>query len=207
MKTVGLIVNPVAGMGGKVGLKGSDGPEVLRLARELGATPEAPQRVGQALAAFSGSRDPLEWITCPAEMGEDICRRAGLDPLILSSAKGRETTWEDTERAARQLVGQRGGPAAVRGRGRHRPECLQGRGQGRLVTLGIPAGVKIHSAVYAVTPRDAGEVARGFLEGGLRSVREGEVMDIDEESYRQGWSKPGSTAICGCRWKTAMSKG
>ena len=185
MKTVGLIVNPVAGMGGKVGLKGSDGPEVLRLARELGATPEAPQRVGQALAAFSESRDPLQWITCPGEMGEDICRRAGLDPLILSSRRRRETTWEDTERAAGQLLDREVDLLLFAGGdGTARNVC---RAVGsRLVTLGIPAGVKIHSAVYAVTPRDAGEVARRFLEGGLRSVREGEVMDIDEESYRQG---------------------
>lgn len=185
MKTVGLIVNPVAGMGGKVGLKGSDGPEVLRLARELGATPEAPRRVGQALAAFSRSRTPLEWITCPGAMGEDSCRRAGLDPLILGSTKGRETTWEDTERAARQLSAREVDLLLFAGGdGTARNVC---RAVGsRLVTLGIPAGVKIHSAVYAVTPRDAGEVARGFLDGGLRSVREGEVMDIDEESYRRG---------------------
>ena len=185
MKTVGLIVNPVAGMGGKVGLKGSDGPEVLRLARELGATPEAPQRVSQALAAFSGSRDRLQWIACPGDMGEDVCRRAGLDPLILGSVMGRETTWEDTERAAGELLHREvdlllfaGGDGTAR-------NVCKAVGS-RLVTLGIPAGVKIHSAVYAVTPRDAGEVARRFLEGGLRTVREGEVMDIDEESYRQG---------------------
>lgn len=185
MKTVGLIVNPVAGMGGKVGLKGSDGPEVLRLARELGATPESPQRVSQALAALSESRNALQWITCPGEMGEDICRRAGLDPLILSSTQGRETTWEDTERAAGQLLDREVDLLLFAGGdGTARNVC---RAVGsRLVALGIPAGVKIHSAVYAVTPRDAGEVARRFLEGGLRSVREGEVMDIDEESYRHG---------------------
>ena len=185
MKTLGLIVNPVAGMGGKVGLKGSDGPEILRLARELGATPEAPRRVSQALAAFSGSRDPLRWMTCPGEMGEDICRRAGLDPLILGSTNGRESTWEDTEQAAGLLLDREVDLLLFAGGdGTARNVCkVVGNG---LVTLGIPAGVKIHSAVYAVTPRAAGEVARGYLEGGLRSVREGEVMDIDEESYRQG---------------------
>ncbi len=185
MKTLGLIVNPVAGMGGRVGLKGSDGPAVLRLARERGATPEAPQRVSQALAAFAQTGDPVEWITCPGEMGEDVCRGVGLAPLVLSSIRGRETTGEDTERAAGLLL-ERGVDLLLfaGGDGTARNVCTAVGN--RLVTLGIPAGVKIHSAVYAVTPRDAGELARRFLEGGLRSVREGEVMDIDEESFRQG---------------------
>ena len=185
MKTLGLIVNPVAGMGGRVGLKGSDGPEVLRLARERGATPEAPRRVSQALAAFAGTGDPVQWITCPGEMGEDVCCGVGLAPLVLSSIRGRETTWEDTERAAGLLL-ERGVDLLLfaGGDGTARNVCTAVGS--RLVTLGIPAGVKIHSAVYAVTPRDAGELARRFLQGGLRSVREGEVMDIDEESYRQG---------------------
>jgi predicted polyphosphate/ATP-dependent NAD kinase len=118
-------------------------------------------------------------------MGEDVCRRAGLDPLILGSTGGRETTWEDTERFAGQLLDREvdlllfaGGDGTAR-------NICKAVGSG-LVTLGIPAGVKIHSAVYAVTPRDAGDVAGRFLEGGVSRVREGEVMDIDEESYRQG---------------------
>jgi predicted polyphosphate/ATP-dependent NAD kinase len=52
--------------------------------------------------------------------------------------------------------------------------------------LGIPAGVKIHSAVYAVTPSSAGKVASMFLDGRLRSAIEAEVMDIDEEAFRGG---------------------
>ena len=185
MKSVGLIVNPIAGMGGKVGLKGSDGPEVLRLARKLGATPEAPKRVSQTLAAFAGMKEAVQWITCPRQMGEDVCRRAGLAPRILDSIGGRKTTWEDTEQAARQLLEREVDLLLFAGGdGTARNVC---KAVGRqLVTLGIPAGVKIHSAVYAVTPRDAGEVARGVLEGRLRGVREGEVMDIDEEAYRQG---------------------
>lgn len=119
------------------------------------------------------------------KMGGEVCRRAGLDSLILSSVGGRETTWEDTERAAGQLLDRGVDLLLFAGGGGTARNVCKAVGS-RLVTLGIPAGVKIHSAVYAVTPRDAGEVARRFLEGGLRSVREGEVMDIDEESYRQG---------------------
>ncbi len=185
MKTLGLIVNPVAGMGGKVGLKGSDGPEVLRMARERGATPEAPQRVSRALRAVAKTTESLQWITCPHEMGEDVCRAAGLAPKVLGSIRTGETTHEDTERAAEQLLEKQVDLLLFAGGdGTARDICRVVGSQ--LICLGIPAGVKIHSAVYAVTPRDAGEVAKMFLDGRLRSLREAEVMDIDEEAYRQG---------------------
>ena len=185
MKTLGLIVNPVAGMGGRVGLKGSDGTEVLRMARKLGATPEAPLRVSQALRTVAKMKERVQWITCPNEMGEDVCRAAGLVPRILGSIRTRDTTHEDTERAAKQLLEKQVDLLLFAGGdGTARDICRVVDNQ--LISLGIPAGVKIHSAVYAVTPRDAGEVARMFLEGRLKHLREAEVMDIDEESYRRG---------------------
>ncbi|MGH3240488.1 MAG: ATP-NAD kinase, partial [Spirillospora sp.] len=45
----GLVVNPVAGLGGRVGLKGSDGADVQAKARALGAEPMAGERAGLAL--------------------------------------------------------------------------------------------------------------------------------------------------------------
>jgi predicted polyphosphate/ATP-dependent NAD kinase len=52
--------------------------------------------------------------------------------------------------------------------------------------LGIPAGVKIYSAVYGITPHSAGELAAQFLRGGRVRLRESEVLDLDEASYRKG---------------------
>ena len=55
MKTIGFIINPVAGIGGRVGLKGSDGENIQTLARKKGAIPEAPLRGETALRVLKES--------------------------------------------------------------------------------------------------------------------------------------------------------
>ena len=61
-KRLGLIVNPVAGIGGRVGLKGSDGAEIQKKALELGAVPQSLNRAIQALERIKPV-DDLEVIT------------------------------------------------------------------------------------------------------------------------------------------------
>jgi predicted polyphosphate/ATP-dependent NAD kinase len=185
MKKLGLIVNPVAGMGGKVGLKGSDGPDVQRRARELGALPESARRAVDALKSLTALNDRIEVVTYPREMGEDVARECGFIPAVAGSIASGATTLDDTRRAAREmeemgvhLVLFSGGDGTAR-------DILDAVGR-RITVLGIPAGVKVHSAVYAVNPRSAGMVARMFLEDRLDGVRDAEVMDIDEDAFREG---------------------
>ena len=210
MKRLGLIVNPVAGVGGRVGLKGSDGAEILRRALELGAVREAPRRARLALERLARVRDHVEVVTWPAEMGEDEARAAGFEPRVLGTFRGRPT-WAaverdhghdeaalgavgefvltspaDTEQAARDLVAAgvdlilfAGGDGTAR-------NICNAVGAG-VPVIGVPAGVKIHSAVYATTPAAAGDVAALFLHDrpAAARLREGEVMDIDEEAFRE----------------------
>ena len=185
MKKLGVIVNPIAGMGGRVGLKGSDGAEILRRARQLGARPESPRRAIEGLEVISRLKGGIEVLTYPAEMGEDECREAGLDATVIGSIQSGETTPRDTQTAAAEMVAA--GASLIffaGGDGTARNIC-DAIGEGAPV-VGIPAGVKIHSAVYAVTPRSAGEVAVRFLEGRLTETRAAEVMDIDEDAFREG---------------------
>ena len=184
MKKLGFLVNPVAGLGGRVGLKGSDGTEIIRKARELGAVPQSSCRAVQALGVLSRIKDRIAVTTYPAEMGEDAARECGLLPDVIGAIPKGATTAEDTVRAAREmedhgvdLILFAGGDGTAR-------DIYKAIGQ-RVPALGIPAGVKIHSGVYAVTPRHAGEVAVRFLEGKL-TVHDAEVMDIDEDAFRRG---------------------
>jgi len=181
---LGLIINPVAGIGGRVGLKGSDGADIQRKALELGAVPRAQERAIAALQRLS-SVEGLEVVTYPGEMGEGAARACGFEPTVIGSVAPGHTTAADTRQAARELLALgvdlllfAGGDGTAR-------DVYQAVGLD-LVALGIPAGVKIHSAVYATSPGSAGELAALYLEGRIDSVREAEVMDIDEEGVRQG---------------------
>jgi len=181
---LGFVVNPVAGMGGRVGLKGSDGIETLRRAKELGATESSPARAAEALRQLVSLRGELEILTYPGEMGEDEARSVGFEPKILGKIKAGETTSADTRAAASEmavlgvdLILFAGGD----GTARDIFEVIDGR----VPALGIPTGVKIHSGVFAVSPAAAGELATKYLRGEIRSVQESEVMDIDEDAFRE----------------------
>jgi len=183
-RRLGLIVNPVAGLGGRVGLKGSDGLAVQQQARALGALPQAGQRARQALERLRALPD-LELITYPGEMGEEAARACGFEPVVTGSIRPGQTTAQDTRDAA-LAMGQlpvdlllfAGGDGTAR-------DVYTALGTA-LPVLGIPAGVKIHSAVYATNPVNAGELALSYLRGGRISLREAEVMDLDEEAFRRG---------------------
>lgn len=185
MKKLGVIVNPIAGMGGRVGLKGTDGIETLAKARQLGAKPESHRRAVEALKVVSRLKPHIEILTYPAEMGEDECRAAGFDPVVIGAIQSGRTTAKDTQKAAEEMA--EAGVALLLfagGDGTARNVCDAVK-EG-IPVLGVPSGVKIHSAVYAVTPRSAGEVALWFLEERLRNTRSAEVMDIDENAFRAG---------------------
>ncbi|MEW6266159.1 MAG: ATP-NAD kinase family protein [Thermodesulfobacteriota bacterium] len=185
MRKLGVIVNPIAGIGGRVGLKGSDGPEVLRLARERGAEPEASERAREALLSVTLLADQIEVVTYPGEMGAEACLRAGLRPRVIGNIQAGQTTAADTEAAARQMLAEGVDLLLfVGGDGTARDICDVV--DERLPVIGVPAGVKIHSAVFAVNPHGAGLVAREYLERRLTRCRPAEVMDLDEDAFRQG---------------------
>ena len=183
-KRLGLIVNPIAGIGGRVGLKGSDGPDVQRRALDLGAVPRSSDRAAQALERVR-HLDDLEILTYPGEMGEDAARACGFVPTVVGSIQRGATTPRDTRNGARDMLRLGVGLLLFAGGDGTARDVYRAVGE-RLPVLGIPAGVKIHSAVFATNPMNAGELAGLYLQGRVTSLREAEVMDIDEQAFRQG---------------------
>lgn len=181
---LGLIVNPIAGMGGRVGLKGTDGRETLQKALELGAEPWAQDRTKQALKALLPLKNGIELVSCPHPMGEEIARECGFSPKILEVTIGEVTTALDTERLAKAMRRKKMDLLLFAGGdGTARDICSAV--ETSLVCLGIPAGVKIHSGVFASHPARAGELAAHFLRSSAKRTIEAEVMDVDEEKLRR----------------------
>lgn len=183
-KKLGLIVNPLAGIGGRVGLKGSDGVDTVKKAFDLGAEIISPDRAVETLKALSSEKERIELVTYPDEMGEEEAVASGFHPLVVGSIQTGQTTAEDTQRAAREikefgvdLILFVGGDGTAR-------DMYEAVGTS-IPVLGIPAGVKIHSSVYAVNPRRAADLIKVFLDG-RAPTQEMEVMDIDENLFRQG---------------------
>jgi predicted polyphosphate/ATP-dependent NAD kinase len=180
---LGLIINPLAGLGGTVGLKGSDGVAAQALA--LGAEPRAAARTRVALECLLPLLDRLEFATFAGAMGADLLAEMGFNYRLLGDPARSESSAADTRLAVGAL--QEAGVALILfagGDGTARDVCAVAKPDQPV--LGIPAGVKIHSGVYAISPRAAGELAKRLVEGGLVRLASGEVRDLDEAALRDG---------------------
>ena len=181
---LGFIVNPIAGMGGRVGLKGTDGEDILEKARSLGAIPESPDKAIKALEVLLPLKDELEIYTYPEEMGEIEALFLGFKPIVLGERKDKYTS-TDTEEAAKKML-EKGVDLILFAGGDGTARNIYNAIGSQVPVIGIPAGVKIHSSVYASHPRAAGQVVMKCLTGQEMETMEAEVMDIDEEAFRDG---------------------
>jgi len=178
---VGFIVNPIAGMGGSVGLKGTDGEETLKEAVSRGARPIAQVRAELAVQGLKDLKG-FEYVTCSGSMGASVLTKAGLPYKVVYAANDK-TTRTDTMQAVRVFIEQRVDLIVFAGGDGTARDILDAVGQ-RVPVLGIPAGVKMQSAVFAQTPEEVASAIRAFADS--RATREAEVVDVDEEGFREG---------------------
>jgi predicted polyphosphate/ATP-dependent NAD kinase len=182
-KTLGFIVNPIAGMGGAVGLKGTDGKDILEKAINLGAEPVAPARAESFLSELKTIRKDVRLIVGAGLMGETEAKKHGYSCKVFGE-KREQTSNEDTVEIAKRIANEGvdllifcGGDGTAR-------DVLNAVDK-QVPVLGVPTGVKMHSAVFAVDPKAAARIASRFLRKQL-PLWEAEVMDIDEEAFRRG---------------------
>ncbi|MDD1694997.1 MAG: ATP-NAD kinase family protein, partial [Methanoregula sp.] len=179
MKRIGLIVNPVAGMGGSVGLKGTDGQE--EEARVRGAVPRAGDRARMAFVPIKKAPG-LCFLTCSGDMGESVLTGSGVTHYQIVYRYQDKSSATDTKKAARVLLREGvdlilfcGGDGTAR-------DIFSVVGRD-VPLLGIPAGVKMYSGVFAISPAAAAELVTGLEKAVLR---DSEIMDVDEDAYRAG---------------------
>jgi len=177
---IGFLINPIAGMGGAVGLKGTDGLAEQALAR--GAKPLAAKRARACLHLLSPETESLLFFAASGEMGEDVLLQCGLKYKVAHQAAEKSSS-QDTKLACQAFLENSvdlilfcGGDGTARD---------VANVAGSLPILGIPAGVKMHSGVFAISPQAAAELALGFVRGELLA-RGTEIVDVDEDLYRAG---------------------
>ena len=184
MITIGFLVNPVAGMGGSVGLKGTDG--LVAEAIRKGAVPRAGVRAQTAIECLARIHG-IRFVTCSGDMGENVLRKSGIAPEMFEVVyqSPQESTAEDTKKAAALFAGKNvalilfcGGDGTAR-------DILDSVKK-TVPILGIPAGVKMYSSVFAVDPPAAADIVAEYARSQAPCLRDAEVMDVDEVAYREG---------------------
>jgi len=186
VSTIGFLVNPIAGMGGKVGLKGTDG--VVDKALSLGAKPVAPARAKETLDIFQSThdkKDDIAWVTCAGDMGASELKAADIGNFsIVYTPSTERTSSQDTKNACKQLMKQNidlilfcGGDGTAR-------DIFSIMGD-TIPMLGIPAGVKMHSGVFGINTSASAKILHEFVQGHL-TLGDAEILDLDEDKYRKG---------------------
>ena len=176
---IGFLINPIAGLGGSVGLKGTDG--LVEEALKRGAKPVACERAKKCMQELElGASSVI--LTCSAEMGENAVINKSQRYEVVYSFAG-DSTSEDTKNACKTFLEERvdlllfcGGDGTAR-------DVYSVVGKD-IPVIGIPAGVKMHSAVFAISPGGAAKIVEHFA-AGKAELRDAEVMDTDEDAYRR----------------------
>lgn len=188
MLKIALLINPIAGIGGTAGLKGSDGQAVQHKAAALGGVPRGVARTRRTLARAKKVIERIDWVTWGGSMGAELLDEFEIPCQVLEVFAGESSAIE-THRAAARFLAENvdllmfaGGDGTARD--------ILAAIENKLPVLGIPAGVKMHSGVFATTPEVAGEVLVRLVHGGLVTSTQGDVRDLDEAALRAGLLRP-----------------
>lgn len=181
---VGLLVNPLAGLGGSLGFKGSDSPALKARVTDTSLPLErAGARAARALALLAPEADAFDFYCWGGPMGQSLFDDAGLACTVLGAPQAVPSDATDTQAAVDAMLRARVDVIVFSG-GDGTARDIYDRVAARVPVLGIPAGVKMQSGVFAVSPESAAEILLRLAQGGLVDVTACEVRDIDEEALQ-----------------------
>lgn len=196
---LGVLMNPVAGIGGPAGLSGSDGADIQQLAREKGARSRVHERAVRALSVVAAEYPELTVLVPDGSMGAAVVHEVGLRARVVYEP-GTPTSPDDTAAAVRALAAAgvtlimfAGGDGTARVVAEALVAVNQHRREGeRVAAIGIPAGVKMYSGAFAVGPQAAGAVAAEWCAAGAGQIGliERDVLDVDEAALREARVAP-----------------
>jgi len=183
---IGFVVNPIAGMGGRVGLKGTD--RVIKKAIKLGAKPISPKKAQEMLEEFTSNfsdSNKIKWYTCKGVMGSNQLENAGIEDIeIIYETDDTNTTAEDTKEICMKFLDKKvdlilfcGGDGTAR-------DIFEVVGT-KIPILGIPSGVKMHSGAFGINTTATARILNDFIKNDL-TIGDIEIMDLDEDLYRKG---------------------
>ena len=184
-----FVVNPIAGMGGPLALKGTDGKARWEAVRR-GAEPVAPKRAKRFLDELKrlGILDSILFYTATGSMGEELLREYNVDYEVVNVVANPTVAADTIETVVRcckqdvDLVVFCGGD----GTARDVSLALAIKGRKNIPLLGIPSGVKMYSSIFATNPEAAAQAVAEFVRSRKANCCcEGEVVDIDEEAFRK----------------------
>ena len=181
----GFLINPWAGIGGQVALKGSDGEAIREKAIQRGAKQNAEYRAEVALSNCLPLKDKIEFITVAGDMGANLLGQLGFNFTTIYSPKNNPTNAEDSIRAIQKMQ-QYSIDILIFAGGDGTARDVYDAQQQPFPVIGIPAGTKIHSGVYCITPKAAGELIAQVVAGRIVGLTKASVMDINEDLFRQG---------------------
>jgi predicted polyphosphate/ATP-dependent NAD kinase len=185
-KKIGFILNPIAGMGGKIGLKGTDGIEIYELISKLGLEPWSPVRGLRFLEFLKKLDNNLKIVVYSDQMGGNLVKNIGFEMISITKNEYKKyTSSMDTKIAAKKML-EMGVDIIIFVGGDGTARDIQDSVGINIPVIGVPAGVKMYSSVFASSPETAAKITINYLNGNIKKTIEAEVLDIDENLFRNG---------------------
>ncbi len=177
MLKVGIIVNPIAGCGQFLNLKGSDSLSLKDCPRSI-SLEKAVEFLGE-----TGDLD-IEYFTVSGKMGEEAFRKAGVEKYSIVYSYTGECSSKDTICAAKTMM-SKGVNVLVFFGGDGTARNIVDAGFSMPV-IGVPLGTKMFSSVFAISIARAVQILRTLATGGIPEFGEADVIDLNEAAYEKG---------------------